>query len=247
MGVGAASFRTTLTFTVPTDPRTVALVHGCTQGPRSWDRVRPCLSDAGVQTVIVDLDPRDFDGANGRECASYVAKCLENHDRVVLVGTSCTGLVIPVVSMYRPIDHLVYVCAGLPDIGRSATDQIFGDGLLHEDWLGYLDTHDSEDAARKFMFNDCDGATLDWALSTVRLWMPQPAYDEVTPLEAWPDIPSTYVLGTRDRIINQAWARLAAPTRLGSPPVELDTGHCPQNSEPEMVAQLLVGIAFDEG
>jgi pimeloyl-ACP methyl ester carboxylesterase len=119
--------------------------------------------------------------------------------------------------------------------------------LLHEDWLGYLDTHDSEDAARKFMFNDCDGATLDWALSTVRLWMPQPAYDEVTPLAAWPDIPSTYVLGTRDRIINQAWARLAAPTRLGCPPVELDSGHCPQNSQPEMVAQLLVEIALDEG
>jgi pimeloyl-ACP methyl ester carboxylesterase len=217
----------------------VALVHGCTQGPNSWDRVRECLSKASVRSLLIDLDPRDFDGANARECSSYIAECLVNLDHVILVGTSCSGLIIPVVSMFRPIDHLVFVCAGLPDIGRSATDQIFGDGLLHEDWVAYSGAPDSEDAAKTFMFNDCDDEMLSWALTTVRLWMPQPAYDEVTPLEAWPDIPSTYVLGTKDRIINQAWARPAATTRLGQPPVELDTGHCPQNSRPEALAQIL--------
>jgi pimeloyl-ACP methyl ester carboxylesterase len=147
-----------------------------------------------------------------------------------------------VVSMYRPIDHLVFVCAGLPDIGRSATDQIFGDGLLHDDWVAYPGAPDSEDAAKTFMFNDCDGATLDWACTTVRLWMPQAAYDEVTPLESWPDVPSTYVLGTRDRIINQAWARPAATSRLGRAPVELDTGHCPQNSKPDALARIVMQV-----
>lgn len=229
---------------MPCIPPTVALVHGCTQGPSSWDRVRRYLADADVRTVLVDFDPRDFDGANALECSSHIAEVLGNVERVILVGTSCTGLIIPVVSMFRPIDHLVFVCAGLPDIGRSATDQIFGDGLLHEDWTAYPGAPDSEDAARTFMFNDCDGATLDWALTTVRLWMPQPAYDEITPLEAWPEIPSTYVLGTRDRIINQAWARPAAATRFGRPPVELETGHCPQNSKPESLAQILSRITL---
>jgi pimeloyl-ACP methyl ester carboxylesterase len=223
---------------------TVALVHGCTQGPSSWDRVRSYLTDCGIRTLIVDLDPRRFDGANGLECAAQITWALEGHDSVILVGTSCTGLIIPLVSMARPIDHLVFVCAGLPDIGRSATDQIFGDALLHEDWMGYLDTHEILQAARTFMFNDCEGAILDWALTTVRVWMPQPAYDEVTPLEAWPDIPSTYILGTRDRIINQAWARPAATSRLGRAPVELDTGHCPQNSRPDVLAKLLKQITL---
>ncbi len=194
--------------------------------------------------MLVDLHPEDFDGANARECSSYIADVLGDLERVILVGTSCTGLIIPVVSMLRPIEHLVFVCAGLPDIGRSATDQIFGDGLLHEDWVAYPGAPDSEDAAKVFMFNDCDGATLDWALTTVRLWMPQPAYDEVTPLEAWPEIPSTYVLGTKDRIINQAWARPAVTARLGQPPMELDTGHCPQNSRPEALAQILSQITI---
>jgi pimeloyl-ACP methyl ester carboxylesterase len=224
---------------------TVALVHGCTQGPSGWDRVRQSLSAAGVHNVAVDMDPQQFDGANGHECASHIAKVLEDHERVILVGTSCTGLIIPVVSMLRPIEHLVFVCAGLPDIGRSATDQIFDDGLLHEDWLHYSGEPDSAEVATTFMFNDCDETTLPWALSTVRLWRPQPAYDEVTPLASWPEIPSTYLLGTEDRIINQEWARAAVSTRLGRPPVELRTGHCPQNSKPELVAHILKQTTVD--
>jgi pimeloyl-ACP methyl ester carboxylesterase len=221
----------------------VALVHGCTQGPSGWDRVRDLLSESGVRSVAVDLDPRDFDGTTALECSSHIAHVLRNDERVILVGTSCAGIIIPVVTMLRPIDHLVFVCAGLPDIGRSATDQIFNDGLLHDAWLHYAGEPDSPEAATRFMFNDCDDDTLNWSLSTVRLFLPQPAYDEVTPLESWPETPSTYLLGTKDQIISQEWARAAAPVRLGRPPMELETGHCPQNSRPDAVADILIGIA----
>src|SRR3984957_3248501 len=221
------------------DQLTVALVHGCTQGPRGWDRVHDLLSGSGVQTVLVDLDPRDFDGATALECASHIARVLENHAAVILVGTSCTGIIIPVVTMLRPIDHLVFVCAGLPDIGRSATDQIFNDGLLHDDWLRYSGAPDSSEAARRFMFNDCDGDVLTWSLSTVRLFMPQPAYDEVTPLLSWPGTPSTHLLGPKDQKLSQEGARPAGPSRLGGSPIDLPTGHCPQNSRPEVVADIL--------
>jgi pimeloyl-ACP methyl ester carboxylesterase len=229
---------------VASDEPTVALVHGCTQGPTGWDRVRDLLSRSDVRSVAVDLDPRDFDGTTALACASHIAQVLQDHERVILVGTSCAGILIPVVTMLRPIDHLVFVCAGLPDIGRSATDQIFDDGLLHEDWLHYTGEPDSPQAAARFMFNDCDADALAWSLSTVRLFMPQPAYDEVTPLQSWPDIPTTYLLGTKDQIINQEWVRAAVATRLGRAPVELPTGHCPQNSRPEHVADVLTRLAI---
>jgi pimeloyl-ACP methyl ester carboxylesterase len=228
---------------VATDEPLVALVHGCTQGPTGWDRVRDLLSSSGVRSVAVDLDPKDFDGTTALACASHVAQVLHDHEGVILVGTSCAGIIIPVVTMLRPIDHLVFVCAGLPDIGRSATDQIFNDGLLHDDWLHYAGEPDSPQVAERFMFNDCDDDVLAWSLSTVRLFMPQPAYDEVTPLQSWPDMPTTYLLGTEDQIINQEWARAAVATRLGHSPVELPTGHCPQNSRPELVADVLARIA----
>jgi hypothetical protein len=49
----------------------------------------------------------------------------------------------------------------------------------------------------------------------------------------------TYVLGTRDRIINQVWARRAVRERLGHPPIELPTSHFPQNSKPDLLARVL--------
>lgn len=89
------------------------------------------------------------------------------------------------------------------------------------------------------MFNDCEPEALEWSLSTVRLLLPTTAYDEVTPLEEWPDIPKTYLLGLEDRIISQEWAHRAARERLASPPIDLPTGHCPQNSQPELFADVL--------
>jgi hypothetical protein len=72
--------------------------------------VRQYLSNDRVRSVAVDLDPRDFDGTTAPECSSDIAQVLEDHERVILVGTSCSGIIIPVVTMLRRIDHLVFVC-----------------------------------------------------------------------------------------------------------------------------------------
>lgn len=217
----------------------VAFVHGCTQGPSGWDRVRDHLAVEGVETIAIDLEPHTFDSAGAIECSKHIAETLRDIEHVVLVGTSCTGIIVPVVTMVRPIDHLVFICAGLPDIGRSVTDQILQDGVLHYEWVRWGDSPYSPDAARRFMFNDCHGEILEWSLTTVRAFLPQPAYDEITPLIRWPEVSSTYMLGTQDRIISQDWARDAVPSRLGVAPVEVPTGHCPQNSQPELLSKLL--------
>lgn len=218
----------------------VAFVHGCTQGPSGWDRVRERLELKGTRTAAVDLDPDAFRDASALECASHIAEQTSADDRLVLVGTSCSGILTPVVTLLRPVERLVFICAGLPDIGRSVTNQIEEDGVLHEDWRHSTAPPDSEDAAARFMFNDCAGEVLAWSLTTVRLFLPGAAFREVTPIKAWPTTPTTYILGTKDRIISQAWARRAVPERLGSVPIELPTGHCPQNSNPELLARTLL-------
>jgi pimeloyl-ACP methyl ester carboxylesterase len=217
----------------------VGFVHGCTQGPTAWDRVRPLLEEAGVPTCAVDLRPEELTDATVSECAGVIADATAAHERLVLVGTSCSGIITPVAATLRRVEHLVFICAGLPDIGRSVTDQIDRDGVLHEEWRDWSGAFDSPEAATRFMFNDCDAETLEWALSTVRLLIPLKVYDEVTPLKAWPSVPMSYVLGTEDRIIGQAWARRAVPERLGVSPIELPTGHCPQNSQPELLAKVI--------
>ncbi len=90
-----------------------------------------------------------------------------------------------------------------------------------------------------FMFNDCDGETLEWALTTVRLFNPARVYEEVYPLQEWPAVASTYILGTQDQIIRPDWSRHAVPERLGVKPIEVASGHCPHISMPETLAELL--------
>lgn len=224
----------------------VALVHGCTQGPTGWARVQALLEDRGVRSVAIDLDPQQLEEASALECAEEISRQLEPFDRVVLVGTSCSGILIPVVTMVRPIEHLVFFCAGLPEVGRSTTAQVIEDGVLCHEWMNWPGAYDDPEAARRFMFHDCPGEDLAWSLSTVRLWIPQLAYDEITPLRSWPSIPCTYVVGTQDRIINAEWVRSTVPARLGVEPVEIETGHCPQNSRPDLVSALLSEVAVPE-
>ena len=231
----------------PAHGPTVAFVHGCTQGPTAWAKVRDHLSARGIPSIAVDLDPTRFGGSGSVDCAVEVVRQLSGSERVLLVTTSCSGILAPVVAGLRPLERLVFVCAGLPDIGRSTSDQIAQDGVLCSEWTEWMargGAPDDPDAARRFMFHDCPEAALEWSLSTVRLFHPAPVYDEIAPMGAWPDVPSTYILGTRDRIISRDWAMATVPSRLGVAPVEIDTGHCPQNSRPELLAELLAGAAL---
>ena len=83
--------------------------------------------------MALDLDPELFNGSGAMDCAEELSHQLEGFDRVILVSTSCSGLLAPVVANMRPVERLVFVCAGLPNIGRSATSQIAEDGVLHRD------------------------------------------------------------------------------------------------------------------
>jgi pimeloyl-ACP methyl ester carboxylesterase len=217
----------------------VGLVHGCTQGPTGWMKVQELLSDRGIASTPVNLEPAQFNESGTVECCQEIVRQLGDIPQLILVSTSCSGLLAPVVATMRPVERLVFVCAGLPDIGRSATSQIAEDGVLHRDWMEVdFDPGDLETAAQ-YMFHDCSEENLQWSLSTVRLLLPPQVYEDVTPLLSWPEVPITYVLGAKDRVIRPEWARAMVPIRLGVEPIEIEAGHCPQNSRPEVLAGIL--------
>jgi pimeloyl-ACP methyl ester carboxylesterase len=62
---------------------------------------------------------------------------------------------------------------------------------------------------------------------------------ELTPLQAWPNVPFAYILCADDRTATPAWARRAARERLGVEPLELPGGHCPFLSRPKELAEAL--------
>jgi len=136
----------------------------------------------------------------------------------------------------------VWLAAYVPDLasGYSMAEDIAAhrDAIFHAGWLGVDPTSDP-DLAIRFLFHDCDQASRQWALGTLRLFNPGPAVYQHTPSPLPPGITCSFILPTGDRTLRPDWMRQTARQRLGVQPVEVNAGHCPHVSQPEGVADIL--------
>jgi pimeloyl-ACP methyl ester carboxylesterase len=64
---------------------------------------------------------------------------------------------------------------------------------------------------------------------------------EPWPLEAWPDVPTRYLLRRDDRVFRAEFIRRLVRERLGIAPDEIDGGHYPLLSRPTELAERLEG------
>lgn len=172
-------------------------------------------------------------------------------DDLVLVGHSMAGQTIPLVASRRPLRRLVYLCAVPPIPGRPFIQQMAQEfQMLHPDYPKGLGDKDSEGArawvdkelAHFHMFGDCDDATASAAFARLR---PQSSrlYRKPCSLTSWPDVDSTYVLCTEDRMVNPAWSRRIAHDWLDAEVVEMPGGHSPFLTRPGDLAALLDRLA----
>jgi len=226
---------------------TFALVHGAWHGAWCWERLTPLLEARRHRTVAPDL-PCDDPAATFDDYADIVVRALAGaDDDVMVVGHSLAGNTIPLVAARRPVRRLVYLCALIAAPGVSFADQLRGEpemfvagyerGLAPPDeqrrrvWTDYA-------VARETMFADCSEADAEAAFARLRPQASAP-YRRPCSLDALPDVPSTYVLATEDRIVRPAWGRRAAAQRLGVAPLELPGDHSPYLARPEALADLL--------
>ena len=63
------------------------------------------------------------------------------------------------------------------------------------------------------------------------------------PLEAWPDVPTKFVLCTEDRFFPPDFFRRLVAERLNIVPDEIRAGHCVALSRPKELARLFEGYA----
>ena len=96
-------------------------------------------------------------------------------------------------------------------------------------------------AARGIFYADCTDDDVD---RTVALLGPQPAITlrQPAPAAAWRDAPSTYVVCTEDRAI-AVWIQEAFSERA-THTVVWPTSHSPFLSQPDLVVDLLAGLAI---
>lgn len=226
------------------------LVHGAWHGAWCWEKVMPHLHRRGHQAVAVDL-PGSDPTASFDDYANAVLAAAEGFDEPILVGHSMAGQTIPLVAAHRRVSRLVYLCATLPDVGRSLFDQMESEpGMINPEYLkgvGEPDTQNciswiDEKIALKVLFSDCEGTT---AVEAFQQLSPGALFPATQPfsLPALPSVPSTYVMCVDDNMVSPAWSRRVVGTRLHADLIEMPGGHEPFLSRPAHLAEVLHGLA----
>jgi pimeloyl-ACP methyl ester carboxylesterase len=203
-----------------------------------WERLEPELEVRGHHAVAVEL-PSDDVSKGLDDYARSVVDALGDAQEVVLVGHSLGGLTVPLVPALRPVARIVLVAALVPRPGQSLIDQLRGEdrGILMRGGRAtdadkrteWTDAPIAIDA----LYHDADPLGAAAAFARLR---PQAAKPQVepTPLHAWPDVPTEYIVCTQDRMVDPDYQR-----RQPFPQRMLSSGHSPMLSHPSELTRLL--------
>lgn len=230
------------------DVATIVLVHGWCCGAWVWDRLVPLLLACGLPTRALDLPcvaeaPRRL--CDLHDDARFVRSVIDDlRTPVVLCGHSYGGMVITEASAGRSnVRHLVYIAAEIPDEKETVVTyssycnpEFMDTVLIRDDGTGLLDP------GRTPLFWDCDPEVRDWARSCLRpMSMRSADPDQIPTGVGWREHPSTLLLCQQDETASAEYFKVYAQraTRV----IELPTGHSPQLSRPEMVADILEQVA----
>lgn len=220
---------------------TFVLIHGGGDVGWYWHLLEAELRARGHDVVAPDL-PCEDESAGLAEYADAVVEAIGDRTDLVVVGQSYGGFTAPLVAARLPVDVLVLLAAMIPSPGETP-----------EDWwanTGYAEAV-QEQAARDggrtgsddplvSYYNGVPRALAEEALRRARNESPT-AWRTPWPLDAWPDVPTKFVLCKDDQFFPAAFLRRLAAERLSVIADEIPGCHCVALSHPKKLAELLVG------
>ena len=115
-----------------------------------------------------------------------------------------------------------------------------GAGELFEDW--WTNVGDADSGLDDVFYHDVPPALEAEATRRERDESSR-ALSEPWPLDAWPDVPTRYLLCRDDRMFTPEWARRHARERLEIEADEMDGGHYVTLSRPRELAERLAACA----
>ena len=211
---------------------TFVLLPGAGSDSWYWHLVVPYLEEAGHDVVAVDLPVTD-DTAGFPEYADVVVDAIGDRRDVVLVAQSLSGFVAPLVCERVPVELMVLVAAMVPRPGESGGDWWTNTG--HAQALG---PDASDDPVEMFLHDVPDDVARE---SEHHVFDQSGApFADPWPLDAWPDVPTRFLLCRDDRFFPPDFQRRVVRERLGFEPDEMDGGHLPALARPHELAQRLL-------
>ena len=107
---------------------------------------------------------------------------------------------------------------------------------------GGEDTHDQRAATIATFYHDVPADLAAEALRRGR-HQSEARMKEPSPLDAWPDVRTRFLLCRDDRFFRPEWMRRVVHECLGLTPDEIDGSHCVALSRPRELAERLVAYA----
>jgi pimeloyl-ACP methyl ester carboxylesterase len=217
---------------------TYVLIHGAGSDAGYWRLVAPELRSRGHDVVAPDL-PCDDDAAGFPEYADVVVDAIGHRTDLVVVAQSLGGFTAPLVCDRLAVDRLVLVAAMVPRPGESAGEWWANTGWAQargDDGRGAVDGE--FDVVAEF-FHDVAPDVVAESLARPAPAQSGTPFETPWPLDAWPDVPTRFLLCRHDRLFPAAFMRRVVGERLGITPDEMDGGHLPALSRPKELAERL--------
>lgn len=217
-----------------------ALVHGAGSSGSYWHLVEPLLRAAGHDVVAPDL-PCDDPACGLAEYADSIVEAVGDRQDVIVVAQSLAGFSAPLVCDRLDVTRLVLVVAMIPQPGESP-----GAWFENTGWEQARRDHSTstgqpvvplEDPVNLFL-HDVPAHAAERAEVREQSGTP---FDQAWPLEHWPEVPTTVIVGRHDRMFPAAFQRRIAQDRLGLDTIEIESGHLPALAKPNDLARVVLG------
>jgi pimeloyl-ACP methyl ester carboxylesterase len=226
---------------------TFVLLHGAYQGGWIWQPVAQRLREAGHLVYAPTLDgcgerrhavrPGITNATHGAEIAKLLF--YEDLKDVVLVGTSCGGMVMTQAAELarERIGRLVFADALALMDGESLSDIVKRPAAVTTE----LTTGVSPEDVSGRLFKDLDPATREWAAARVTQHPIAAMRDPMVLKSFWQQPWKATVIWCRQSANPPVAHQKRAADALSASWHEIDTGHYPMLSTPDELSRLIMG------
>ncbi|MFE7594207.1 alpha/beta fold hydrolase [Kitasatospora sp. NPDC057512] len=230
---------------------TYVLIHGAAADSWCWELLAAELRGRGHEVVAPDL-PCEDDAAGLAEYADAVVAAVvaaaserptgDRAGRLVVVAHSFGGFTGPLVCARLPVDLLVMLQAQVPAPGETPGAWWENTGYAEarrESDRGRGVVEGAEEDERALFLHDTPAALAEELLTEHERRQSATPFGTPWPLEAWPQVPTRFLLATGDRFFPPAFLRRHVQDRLGIRPDEMPGDHLPMLGHPEELAERL--------
>ena len=219
---------------------TFALIPGAGSDSWYWSRVTPLLADRGHEPLALDLPTGDVGLA---DYADAVAEAIGDRTGVVVVAQSMGAFTAPLLCTRAGVARIALLCPMIPAPGDSGNT--WWEAAGQDVAARAAAEREGRDPDAPFdlettFLHDLPDEVADALMAHGEVDQAERPFTEPWPLDAWPDVPTDVLAGTRDRLFPLELVQRLARERLGLDDVEtVETGHLAALVAPEAVAAWL--------